>query len=287
MNVGIFNTDRRIGEPTMLFLHKPAAPLDRFIECLWHSAGYAPSHDRERVLPTGTVELVFNLRDDPIQIFADECDTAGGRFGGAVVTGARSHYFVLETSQQAAVAGVHFRPGGAAPFLGVPLSEIMDRHVRLEDIWGGRAALLRQRLQEAETSSALFAVLEDALRERLLELRPGYVAVIDAARRIASDPTVARVRRISDRTGYSPKRFIRLFHDAVGLTPKLYCRVQRFQRLLHAITAGGCVEWAQAAVDCGYCDQSHMIRDFRAFAGVTPLAYRPVAADRRNHVALT
>ena len=106
----------------MLLLHTPTPPLDRYIECLWHSAGYAPSHDRERVLPTGTVELVFDLRDRRIQVFDDDRDTTGTFFRGAVVSGAHSRYFVLNTSQQAAVVGVHFRAGGAAPFLGVPLS---------------------------------------------------------------------------------------------------------------------------------------------------------------------
>ena len=270
----------------MLYFRKPRPPLDRFVECLWHSAGYAPAHDRERVLPTGTVELVFDLRNERIRIFDDEHDTVGGCFGGAIVTGAQSRYFVLETSQQSAVAGVHFRPGGAYPFLGLPLGKIMDGHVGLEDIWGQQAFELREQLQEAQTSSMLFAVLETALLERLQEPTASYLAVVDAVGQISAGPSISRIRQISDSTGYSPKRFIRLFHDAVGLTPKLFCRVQRFQMLLDGIVGGGHIEWSRAALDCGYCDQSHMIRDFRAFSGLTPLAYRPVEADRKNHVAL-
>jgi AraC-like DNA-binding protein len=270
----------------MLFVHKPGPPLDRYVECFWHSAGYAAAHARERVLPTGTVELVFALRDRRIVVFDDEHDTTGLRFGGAVVSGARSRYFVLDTAQQAAVAGVHFRPGGAAPFLGAPLSEIMDSHLGLEELWGRRAAALGERLREAESSSTVFAILEAALLERLRDPAASYLAMVDAVCQMAAVPTVARVRRICDGTGYSHKRFIRLFHDAVGLTPKLFCRVQRFQRLLNVITQADDLEWSQAALEGGYFDQSHMIRDFRAFAGVTPSAYRPVAAHRRNHVAL-
>jgi AraC-like DNA-binding protein len=271
----------------MLSLRKPGAPLDRFVECLWHSAGYAPSHGKERVLPTGTVELVFDLRNERIRLFDDENDTAGGCFSAAVVTGAQSRYFVLETSQQSAVVGVYFRPGGAFPFLGLPLSEIMDGHVGLEDIWGQHAFELREQLQEAKTSLTLFDVLENALLKRLREPTATYLAVVDAVAQISAGPSLSRVRQISDSMGYNPKRFIRLFHDAVGLTPKLFCRVQRFQMLLDGIVGGGHIEWSRAALDCGYCDQSHMIRDFRAFSGLTPMAYQPVEAHRKNHVALT
>ena len=58
----------------LLTCHKPKPPLDQFVECFWLSLGYSPSHQMERVLPTGTVELVFDLRNDRIRIFDDESD---------------------------------------------------------------------------------------------------------------------------------------------------------------------------------------------------------------------
>lgn len=270
----------------LLTCHKPKPPLDQFVECFWLSLGYSPSHQMERVLPTGTVELVFDLRNDRIRIFDDASDLAGQWFGGAVVTGAQSRYFVLESTQQASVAGVHFRPGGAAPFFGLPLGEIMDQHVGLEDLWGKSAHELRERLQDAKTPSSLFALLEEALLERLRELPPTYWLVALAIQKISACPTSVRVREVSDSTGYSQKRFIHLFHSQVGLTPKLFGRVQRFQWLLDQINRGTDVDWAKVALDAGYFDQSHMIRDFRAFAGVSPIKYQPVEADRKNHMML-
>lgn len=240
----------------------------------------------ERVLPTGTVELVFDLRNDRIRIFDDESDATGRWLGGAVVTGAQSRYFVLESSQQASVVGVHFRPGGAAPFFQLPLGEIMDQHVSLEDLWGKAAHELRERLQDAKTPASLFALLEAALLERLRELPPTYRLVVEAMERISACPTSMRVREVSDSTGYSQKRFIRLFHSQVGLTPKLFGRVQRFQWLLDQINNGTNVDWARVALDAGYFDQSHMIRDFRAFSGVSPVKYQPVEANRKNHMSL-
>jgi AraC-like DNA-binding protein len=77
-----------------------------------------------------------------------------------------------------------------------------------------------------------------------------------------------------------------LFHSQVGLTPKLFGRVQRFQWLLDRINRGANVDWARVALDAGYFDQSHMIRDFRAFTGVSPVRYQPVEPDRKNHMTL-
>jgi AraC-like DNA-binding protein len=268
-----------------LTCRKPKPPLDQFVECFWLSLGYSPSHQLERVLPTGTVELVFDLRNDRIRIFDDEFDEDGRWLSGAVVTGAQSRYFVLETSQQAFVVGVHFRPGGAAPFFQLPLGEIMDQHVSLEDLWGKAAHELRERLQDAKTPSSIFALLEDALLERLRE-PPHHRLVALAIQQISVGSTSVRVREVSDSTGYSQKRFIRLFHNQVGLTPKLFGRVQRFQWLLDQINRGANVDWVRVALDAGYFDQSHMIRDFRAFTGVSPVKYQAVEPDRKNHMTL-
>jgi AraC-like DNA-binding protein len=96
----------------------------------------------------------------------------------------------------------------------------------------------------------------------------------------------ARVRDVGESTGYGAKRFIELFRDDVGLTPKVFCRVLRLQAVLDRVVSGREVDRARVAVDFDYYDQSHLIRDFRAFSGMTPSEYRPIAPDRKNHVAI-
>jgi AraC-like DNA-binding protein len=97
---------------------------------------------------------------------------------------------------------------------------------------------------------------------------------------------LTRVRQVCDASGYRPKRFIQLFENYVGLTPKVLCRVLRFQAVLDRIAARQTINWPKVALDCGYFDQSHLIRDFREFSGICPSDYRPVEPDRRNHVAV-
>jgi AraC-like DNA-binding protein len=254
------------------------------VDCLWYSGAYDPGHSREWAIPTGTVELVIRLHQDRMRLL--DADGSPREFATAVICGAHSRPFVLETAAQSSVVGVHFRPGGAAAFLGLPLGELTNQHVALEDIWGRGAVELRERLLESRTPSSMFAVLERALLRRLLDPRPRHAVVEAALRRFAAAPTVARVRDVGESTGYGAKRFIELFREDVGLTPKVFCRVLRFQAVLDRIVSGREVDWARVAVDCGYYDQSHLIRDFRAFSGMTPSEYRPVAPDRKNHVAI-
>jgi AraC-like DNA-binding protein len=268
-------------------VHRPGFPLGGFVDCFWHFDGYAASHARERALPTGTVELVVNLQEDRIRVFLADDDFEGQRLRGSVVCGPQSGYFVLEPSQQTSVVGIHFRPGGAAPFLGAPAGEFTDRHLGLDDVWGAaQARELRERLVEARSSDAMFVVLERALLDRLRRPLLLHPAVAYALGQLTARPAISRIGDVQDETGYGAKRFIELFRNAVGLTPKVYCRIMRFQGVIERLARGHRVEWAVVALDGGYCDQSHLNREFRVLSGVTPSEYRPSDDDRPNHVPI-
>lgn len=253
----------------MLVRMRPRPPLDQFVECLWRMDAGASPHAQERALPTGTVELVFDLRA-----------------GEPIICGPHSSYFLLDTSVAISVMGVHFKPGGAAAFLGAPAGEFADRHVNLEDVWGSRANSLRDRLVDAPSESARFAMLEEALLARIRRPLLPHPAVAHAVLQLTKEPSLTRIADLRTDAGYSPKRFIELFRDSVGLTPKLFSRIQRFQAVIGQLAGGQRVEWAWVAADGGFFDQSHLNREFRAFAGVTPGEYRPVAPDRPSHVAV-
>src|SRR5258708_38845266 len=130
--------------------HRPRFPLSGFIELLWLFENGAPSHASERGLPTGPVGRVINLHE------------RAGSFD-ALVAGPHSRFFVLDTSRPSSIIGVHFKPGGAFPFLDLPVDELRNRHVPLEALWGGRAPELRERLLAAELPEARLLLLERML----------------------------------------------------------------------------------------------------------------------------
>ena len=145
--------------------YNPGPPLGDFIDRFWVCSD-VPPHPRERILPSGTFELVVNLREDEIRIYEPSCPDRCTRFSGAVVSGAYSRFFVLDPLVHASIIGVHFRPGGAFLFLGTPAGELADTHVDLETLLGPSGAELRERLCEAVTPSARFSVLAEALLAR-------------------------------------------------------------------------------------------------------------------------
>ena len=186
-----------------------------------------------------------------------------------------------------------FKPGGAYPFLGLPLSELQNQIVSLEAIWGKCAAEIRERLYAAPTLQARFALLEDLLLARLCEAPRGLQAVQYAVTEIARRHGGLSIRELSDRMGMSQKHLIVQFKQMVGCTPKELARLYRFADVLGSIDLTQPVDWTLVAHQFHYHDQSHFIRDFKEFTGHTPTDYlrlrRQMHAekpDRTQHLHL-
>jgi AraC-like DNA-binding protein len=278
-------------EPGLIARHyRPGPPLAALVDLFWYYRGLARPHGKERLLPTGTQELVINLRENRIRTYdADRLDLLR-ELPGSVMSGPHSRYFVLDTRDESDVIGVHFKPGGAFPFLRPPAGELRDRQVGLEALWGETEnALLRERLLQASGADAKFAVLEQALLRQLRHAPERHGAVAQALRCLDQAPRLRTIAEVSAGIGLSSRRFIELFTAQVGLTPKLYCRVRRFQRVLQAVWHKRRVDWSAVALDCGYYDQAHFIRDFRAFSGLNPSAFLDLRGDCHdylNHVGI-
>jgi AraC-like DNA-binding protein len=261
---------------------RPRSPaLAPFIASMGYLEGRF-AHGLERALPTGTVQLLVNLDRDAL--YSAPEGLAPVRTGGAALQGPSTRPAVVDTADQRAIVWVAFRPGGAAPFF-PGLAETSDLLVPLDAVWGARGAGLRDRLLAAGSVEAMRAAVEDALLAAAGPARPD--PALRAA--VAALHGGASVAEAADRLGWTTKRLVRLFGAEVGLAPKRFARVRRFQRLLSAAAtrlAGTGGDWARLAADCGYHDQAHMIHDFRSFAGQSPSEYTPRSPEERNHVPL-
>jgi AraC-like DNA-binding protein len=256
---------------TIFNFYKPKPPLSKFVDNFWLYEGHEAEHKTERILPTGTLELVINLRQNELRFYDAERPENCTRFSGAIVSGAHGRGFA--PAEETFVIGVHFKPGGAFPFLGLPAGDLADTHVDLETLWGPSAGRLRERLCEARTSAERFQLLQEALLSRLCHGVEQHYAVSAALEMFGKNQAGPRVREAAKYLGLSQRRFIQVFKAEVGMTPKLFSRIQRFQQTRTFIQHNPSINWADLAVDLGYFDQSHLIREFLEFSGLSPTDY--------------
>lgn len=265
----------------------PSARLRPFVQTLWATepGPAVGACGIEHVLPTGTMHLVFRLGGDPVRLLP--AGQAAQALGRAVVGGARTRFYVKAVSAPAASVGAQLYPGAAELLFGVPADALAECHTPLQELWGQRADEALEQLHAAPTLAARLNVMEALLLARLAPMRALHPAVAQALRHIEGPVTV---QWLVQQSGYSHRQFSAQFQRAVGLAPKAYARVLRFQRVLHHLhgraRTGAHAEWADAAQAAGYFDQPHFNREFRAMAGVTPEAYRARLPAQPNHLLL-
>ncbi|MGY4828274.1 helix-turn-helix domain-containing protein [Sphaerotilaceae bacterium SBD11-9] len=271
----------------MLLTRRPIAPLAGFVDTLWASERGAMPHAREINLPTGRADIVIPLLEgQTLTRFADAGDAQGQRFAGGVLHGAQDRATVRATHGASAVVGVHFKPGGAAAFFGGALPALRNRTVLLDELWGASALALRADLQAANGPHARLLRLEACLVARLRYAAPADAMVAATLQSMARQPQAATIEALQRASGCGPTQFIARFERTVGLTPKRYARVLRFHAMVMRLAGQAPHDWAHAAADAGYADQSHLVHEFKRLAGITPSAYRAIAPDHPTHVAL-
>jgi AraC-like DNA-binding protein len=265
----------------MHVVRTPCPALRRYVKSLWVSRELprAGGATRERILPSGTIQLVFRLTH-PLRIFQSASDMQGRLVAHALIGGARAQAHIRDISQPIHSVGAQLMPGAGPALLGVPADLLSGQHTALHDVWGSESELIRERLQELSPQHQL-DLLEALLLERLAVAQPADPLVQHALVLLARGAQVATV--VAD-SGYSHKHFIRRFERAVGLSPKLYTRVVRLARALPHLQ--GEASLAHTAVHAGYSDQAHFTRDFRALSGLTPGAYLQLTPCAGHHVPL-
>ena len=266
--------------------HVPQPPLDQFVEFLWFHEGYNADHQLERVLPDGSMELIINLQEGDRHVFDRTTHSPQRTYRRSWLSGPHSDFIIIDTVPDASMIGAHFRPGGASAFFNFPLDAMSNSVVDLDAIWNGGAPALRDRLLEAAGPSAKFRVFEEALLARWRSKADHHRAVVFALRYFSRDPEHATIGKVMNQIGLSRRRFIELFRQQVGMTPKMFCRVRRFQRALDQIQRSRDVQWADLAAQCGYYDQAHFINNFREFCGITPRDYLAARAEFPNFVPI-
>jgi len=214
----------------------PSPELAEFVDAYWWSD--EGSSGTMRILPDGCADVVFERE-------------------GAFVVGAMTRPLRIDAAETVGAFGVRFKPGRAAIALRTPLTLLTDARVPLRDVTKAFPSI--DRLDNVE--DALRVILADA------KIDPRVDAAVEAIMRSGGR---ASIESVAEASGVSRQHLARAFAHHVGVTPKTFARVMRFRR---AIELGKRQQWADVAAELGYFDQSHLIADFREFAGETPVPF--------------
>ena len=254
----------------MLIARVPSQPVRNFVSTLWYAEDWRPNGARERIMPDATANLIISLD--------------GSSPARAMIMGPRTEFATLRPATvPLAIIGAHFVPGGIAVLADVPISELRDRPVALFDLVGPSAAELRERLMQAATPEARLDLLETWLGLAIRVRAGADPAILWAARRLARP--LARVADVAESVGYSGRWFAARFEREIGLTPKLFHRVRRFQTTLRLARRYASPDLADLAAAAGYHDQAHLSHEFVRLGGMSPSALLAARTEHLNHIA--
>lgn len=243
---------------------RPQPPLNSFVECFWTLESETPSTEPERILPDGCVELILNFgarfsQHDDGQLRLQPRSFLVGQMTGPIL---------ISPTGPVQLLGIRFHPGGTLPFLRVSLHEITDQVADL----GGLSSKLERALLQVSSSALPLHEKTTAVESFLIaQLQKGDqdFGLMKLAARIVETGGLVSVDQLATDAGVSSRQLERRFLRDVGLGPKLLGRIIRFQQVFRAVEQSNSA-WAGIAIECGYYDQAHLIRDFNQFARQTP-----------------
>ena len=228
-------------------------------------------YTREKILPTSTIELIINF--GPPHRKYNSAETDYELMKECWIAGFQTGFIVNEPVAETCMMGVRFKPGGAYRFLDLPILELTDFVIDMDHLWGGFANEVRHRLLELSSVQDRFSLLETIMLERLNRDRLELAAVQYAIDSIFGAEGKLSLRGLSDDIGISQKHLNHQFKRSVGVSPKQFSRVAKFQNVLKQINPLATIDWGSIAHMCNYYDQSHFNHDFSRFTGMSPSEY--------------
>ena len=261
------------GDPGYFILRHPVPPVVAGLVA--RISGYRETV-RRPVAMTETASLIVPIIisfGEPFEIAIGRQPTRDDRFGSfaAGLTGAPVQ---IRSQGGAHCLQIDLTPLGACRFFGMPMHELAERMVLLDDLADPTIVALRERLGAERSWRRRFAIAEAAVIPRLMEGRGPSQEIAWAYRRIVETGGAIRIAAIGEQLEWSRRHLVARFREEVGVAPKLVARIARFNNARAMAEAGACDGWADVAAASGYADQAHLIREFAALGGETPGAWR-------------
>lgn len=191
----------------------------------------------------------------------------------AYVVGVITGKFGYLLQDQGWVFGVKFRPGAFYPFMLSPAQPLTDTPTPLTTFFGADGDDLEAAIRQQDDDTVWVTTAEHFLRAHLPERDETVELINRIINGIMSDPTITKVDDLVERTPLSKRTLQRLFNQYVGVSPKWVIQRYRLHEATEQMATDKVTDWTQLALDLGYFDQAHFIKDFKNTIGQSPAEY--------------
>ena len=238
----------------------------------------------DRFLPDGNVQIIFDLTDNPKYIYDNETLNEIQACKKVWFSGFRTEPITIPSGKESEMLIVNFRKGGAFPFLSEPIYNLTNYVVDAELVVTDSILDLRDKIRDTESIQNKFDLVEQHIIQYYLNRLAENPFVEYMISEICSRPDQTSIKGITSKVGFSQKHLIKIFREHVGVTPKEFLKVIRFQKAIEEIEQNRSINWTSVALDCGFYDQSHFISDFKKYSGFTPNDYLRQRGEFLNYI---
>jgi AraC-like DNA-binding protein len=257
--------------------------LQECIEFIFAYENYVPDHQRERLFPDGSMTLLIDMDDTPKRLYHSLDSNDYTEFQGSWISGQQTGSLIIGAAHASMIV-VRFHPGGAFPFLKLPMSELTGHVVPMTTLLGDLIADAREWILEADSLKGKLLRTEEFFRNRYRDSQNGTSVVRESVRQLSRPGIRPKVRELASSLGLSQKHLISLFNDHVGLSPKQFSRISRFQQAIAMMGLSGEVDLQNVIHECGYYDQAHFNHEFKEMTTMTPSVYLSSRSEYMNYI---
>ncbi len=253
-------------------ISKPSQFLSRYIKYYWSLENCIPVNKEhiQRIVPSGLFELIFYLRDKPQMINQQKSIS-----DSIILTGQLKNYHDLKVTGNLSLFAIYFLPHGLSMFLDLPIKELFNQSIPLKYLIKDTVQKLEDELSNAETFEKQIVFAENFLMSQIqkVEKKYKYNRIRYVINEINKVKGVLNIDDLASESFLSRKQFERTFVEIIGISPKQFLKIVRFQNAIFEKSKPGDLNITELAYKCGYYDQAHMINDFNKLSGMSPVKY--------------
>lgn len=252
----------------------PSPVLEPIIECYWVIQDDDPTPKKQKIIPDGFTEVIFHF-GDPYRI---KLGTQWEVQSKTLIAGQITKHFLLENTGRSNILGIKLKPTTLTHLFDLNMSLLTDTVVNANSVAGGQLSILEKLLGGGEHYEEKIGKAVEHF-QRLAAVKDWKETAADIAIGLIFEKNgMTTVTEISQEAGVGERQLENLFRKYVGLSPKFFSRIVRFNYIFELVQRNK-QRWSSLAYEAAYYDQSHFIRNFKDFTGENPSDY---AFDEKN-----